>query len=81
MPLGTSSKGVLAIRHFCFTSQEYQAHRKINYPGTALSRSPEQHLPWYITFPISLLKLGLTLQKGVCRYPCQLQRQETGMAL
>lgn len=81
MPPGTPSKVVWAIRHFCFTNQSLKHTGKINYPGTALSRSPEQHLPWYITFPISLLKLGLTLQKGACRYPCQLQRQETGMAL
>ena len=73
MPPGTSSKGALANRSFCFIiKSEHQVHRKINYPGTALSRSHKQHLPWYITFSISLLKLDLTLRKGVCRYLCQL---------
>lgn len=82
MPPGTSSKDALANMYFCFISKsEHQAQRKISYPGTALSRSHEQHLPGYITFSISLLKLDLTLGEGVCRYPCQLQRHETGMAL
>lgn len=67
MPPKIYSEGPLANRYSCFISKsEFQAHRKINYPGTALSRSHRQHLPWYITFSISLLKLDLTLQEGVC---------------